>query len=66
MSAPRKDETVKERVERLLQIDIYKQAKRPRAEVRRELKKLGIDAGDLAKRAIELTREALKKSPTGS
>lgn len=58
----KREENEKERVERLLQMDIYAQACRPRSEVRKELKEAGIDASALAKKAMQMTKQVVKRA----
>ena len=50
---------MKERVERLLEIDIFRQAQRPREETQKELHEHGIDAAALATEAMRITKDAL-------
>jgi hypothetical protein len=64
MNKKKEEENMKERVERLLGIDIYSQAKRPREEVQKELREYGIDAVALAKEAMRITKEAVERART--
>jgi hypothetical protein len=58
----KKQNNTKERIERLLEIDIYKQARRPRAEVQEELREYGIDATALAAEAMRITKDAVAET----
>ena len=51
------EENLKHRTERLLEIDIYKQAKRPRAEIQAELCKQGINAEAMAASALKTLKQ---------